>query len=98
MDLISFEWDPHKNELNKKAHGISFDEAMTVFYDENARLIADEKHSIHEDRFLILGYSKKSNLLIVCHCYRENDEKIRLISARKANNLESKQYNHFYPR
>jgi uncharacterized DUF497 family protein len=92
MKDIEFEWDPQKNTLNKKAHGVSFEEAQTVFYDENARLIPDIKHSDDEDRFIILGYSLKAHLLIVCHCYRKNDEIIRIISARKADKLESRQY------
>lgn len=95
MVKISFEWDNHKNKTNQSSHGISFEEASTVFYDENARLISDIIHSNVEQRFLILGYSSKARLLIVCHCYRENDEKIRIISARKANKSESKQYYQF---
>jgi uncharacterized DUF497 family protein len=95
MAEISFEWDNHKNNINKSAHGISFEEATTVFYDENARLISDDIHSKVENRFLILGYSSKARFLIVCHCYRGNDEKIRIISARKANKSELKQYYQF---
>jgi uncharacterized protein len=92
MKEITFEWDPHKNDKNKVAHKISFEEAQTVFYDENARVIHDTKHSTEEDRFIILGYSSKANLLIVCHCYRKRDEIIRIISARKATKTESMQY------
>jgi uncharacterized DUF497 family protein len=95
MKDIVFEWDPHKNSVNKRSHGISFEEAQTVFYDENARLIPDLKHSENEDRFIILGYSLKTRLLIVCHCYRQSDEIIRLISARKADKSETKQYFQF---
>ncbi len=95
MVEISFEWDNYKKKINQSAHGVSFEEASTVFYDENARLISDIIHSDVEKRFIILGYSSKARLLIVCHCYRENDEKIRIISARKANKSESKQYYQF---
>lgn len=95
MSSIKFEWDPIKNLMNQRAHGISFEEASTVFYDENARLIPDPKHSEEEDRFIMLGFSSHAHLLIVCHCYRQNDEIIRIISARKANKPEFKQYNRF---
>jgi uncharacterized protein len=95
MSNIAFEWDPFKNIVNQRAHGISFEEAQTVFQDENARLIPDPKHSDKEERFIMLGFSSKAHLLIVCHCYRQNDEIIRLISARKADRIESKQYNRF---
>ena len=69
-----------------------FEEAKTVFYDPNAKLIADPDHSEEEDRFIILGISNNSEVLAVCHCYRENDEVIRIISARKATTNEKKQY------
>ena len=93
MDTIKFEWDENKNEINKKKHKISFEEAKTVFYDENALLIDDPEHSVEEDRFIIMGLSTKANLLVVCHCYRESESVIRLISARKATKTESEQYN-----
>lgn len=89
---ISFEWDSEKAEINLKKHDVSFEEAKTVFYDPNALLIADPEHSEDEDRFIILGISNNSKVLIVCHCYRENDEVIRIISARKATTNEKKQY------
>lgn len=92
MDGIKFEWDPNKNEVNKKKHKISFEEAQTVFYDENALVIDDPAHSKEEERFIILGFSKKANMLVVCHCYREADSVIRIISARKATQTEIKQY------
>jgi len=95
MSNLVFEWDPLKNTSNQRAHGITFEEAQTVFLDENARLIHDPKHSDKEDRFIMLGFSSKAHLLIVCHCYRQNDEIIRLISARKADRDESKLYNQF---
>jgi uncharacterized protein len=93
MADLHFTWDPKKNELNKSKHdGISFEEAKMVFYDENARLIYDPNHSIDEERFIILGLSDKLRLLIVCHCYKESDELIRIISARKATSKEAKVY------
>ena len=92
MELINFEWDKNKNEINKIKHKISFEEAKTVFYDDEALVIDDPEHSETEERFIILGMSFKANLLVVCHCYRENDEVIRIISARKATNNERKWY------
>jgi uncharacterized DUF497 family protein len=85
-------WDENKNQENIKKHKISFEEAETVFYDPNARTIHDPEHSNEEDRFVILGLSKSLNLLVVCHCYRENDEIIRIITAREATKNESKAY------
>lgn len=92
MDIIQFEWDENKNQKNQHKHGISFQEAKTVFYDEEALVIDDPEHSETEDRFIILGLSNKANLLIVCHCYRASDTVIRLISARKATKKESEYY------
>ena len=92
MAEIKFEWDPIKADLNFVKHGVSFEEAQTVFYDEKAILIADPEHSdLDEDRFLLLGESSELHLLIVCHCYRENDT-VRIISARKATMNEGKTY------
>lgn len=92
MESIKFEWDNNKNEINKKKHKVSFEEARTVFYDPEALVIDDPEHSEQEDRFIILGLSKKTNLLVVCHCYRESDSVIRIISARKATTTETKYY------
>ena len=92
MDTIRFEWDNNKNELNKKKHKISFEEAKTVFYDDNAILFDDPDHSEFEERFLILGISQTEKLCIVSHCYRDNDNIIRIISARKATKNETKVY------
>ena len=86
--LQLFSWDEDKETQNEKKHGITFKEASTVFEDENAILIHDEDHSNDEDRFVIIGYSKKPRLLVVCHCYRESDTVIRLISARTASKNE----------
>lgn len=92
MNYIRFDWDENKNDINKKKHDVSFEEATSVFYDSEALIIPDPDHSIDEERFLILGYSFQLKLLVVCHCYRENDEVIRIISARKATNKERKWY------
>lgn len=92
MNEIIFEWDENKNVINKKKHGISFEEAKTVFYDVEALLIDDPEHSQEEERFIILGFSSLANLLVVCHCYRESESVIRIISARKATQNEAKQY------
>ena len=92
MDRIKFEWDENKNRINQSKHKISFEEAKTVFYDEEALVIDDPKHSHEEDRFIILGFSKRANLLVVCHCYRKSDSVIRIISARKATKSEERQY------
>lgn len=70
MESIQFEWDENKNRINQHKHGISFLEAKTVFYDEEALVIDDPEHSEQEDRFIILGLSSRANLLVVCHCYR----------------------------
>ena len=92
MESIKFEWDENKNQINQRKHGVSFDEAKSVFYDHNALVIDDPEHSEEEDRFIILGLSSKANLLIVCHCYRASDTVIRIISARKATKTESSFY------
>ena len=92
MNKIVFQWDENKNAVNKKKHGISFEEAKTVFYDEEALLIDDPEHSKDEERFIILGFSNMANMLVVCHCYRENETVIRIISARKSTKNEAKQY------
>ena len=92
MKLIAFDWDKVKNLTNKKIHGISFEEAQTVFVDEHALLIHDPDHSDDKDRFILLGLSARVRLLVVCHSYRKSDEVIRIISARKATKEEQKQY------
>lgn len=92
MDTIRFEWDENKNTINRQKHKISFEEAKTVFYDENALLIDDPDHSETEDRFILLGLSREAKLLVVCHCYRQSDTVIRIISARKATKTEAKCY------
>ncbi len=91
MSEILFEWDPRKNASNLKKHSVSFEEAKTVFSDEYARLIADPDHSESEDRFILLGTSIDSKLLVVCHCVR-TEETVRILSARKADKSERKIY------
>ena len=86
METIKFEWDENKNQKNQIKHKISFEEAL---------VIDDPEHSKEEERFIILCFSNKTNLLVVCHCYRESDTVIRIISARKATKTESKQYYEF---
>ena len=92
MSSIKFEWDKRKNRANQKKHGISFEEAETIFADERALLIHDPDHSEDEERFILLGLSMKFRMLVVCHCYRSSDEVIRIISARKAEQHEEKHY------
>lgn len=92
MKRLRFQWDARKAASNLRKHGVSFEEARTVFYDECALLRRDEDHSDDEDRFLLLGLSGRLRTLVVCHCYRQADEVIRVISARKANSAERRQY------
>ena len=91
MDLV-FEWDERKNRANRKKHGVSFEEARSAFLDENARVLPDPEHSDEEDRFVLLGLSAAPRILVVCHCYREQESAIRIISARKADREEQRQY------
>lgn len=92
MSTLSFEWDERKAKANAKKHGVSFDEAKSVFVDERAKLIEDPDHSEDEDRFVLLGLSSVLRLLLVCHCYRAEGNVIRIISARKASAHEFKSY------
>jgi len=92
MSNIQFEWDSRKAAVNLKKHGVSFDQARTVFFDEHAKLIDDPDHSDDEDRFVLLGLSSSLKVLLVCHCYRQEGNVIRIISARKASNQETKEY------
>ncbi len=89
---MKFDWDPEKNEINVKKHGVNFEEAETVFEDERAVTLFDEEHSTSEDRFKIIGMSRKLRELMVCYCYRNGDEITRIISARRASKNESKLY------
>jgi uncharacterized DUF497 family protein len=92
MAELHFDWDPVKARTNLDKHGVSFEEAASVFYDEWAIEFYDDEHSEWEDRFLLLGLSGNLRLLLVCHCYRGADSVIRLISARKATPNEAKHY------
>jgi uncharacterized protein len=92
MDELQFEWDNRKEKANIKKHGVSFDEARSVFYDENAMQFFDPDHSEDEDRFIMLGISFKLRILVVCHCFRESETMIRIISARKADGDEEGEY------
>lgn len=92
MKQLLFEWDKLKESANIKKHGISFEEARTSFYDENAVQFFHPDHSDKEDRFILLGVSHKLNTLIVCHCFREEETTVRIISARKADKDEVNVY------
>jgi uncharacterized DUF497 family protein len=92
MSELRFEWDERKNRANRRKHGVSFEEAQTAFYDANALAYADPDHSEDEDRFILLGLSFRLRTLVVCHCYRETEEVIRIISARKADRNEQRDY------
>jgi len=87
-----FEWDDTKNKTNRIKHGVSFEEAQTVFFDDNAIEFDDPDHSLNEERYLLLGFSQTLKVLVVCHCYREDESIIRIISARKATKKEIKVY------
>ena len=92
MNTLRFEWDPNKNENNKKKYGLSFETAKEVFYDEFAILFDDPDHSIEEERFLIIGFIKSEKICIVSHCYRDRENIIRIISARHATKVEQQTY------
>ncbi len=92
MNKLIFEWDDIKNKTNLKKHGISFEEAQTVFFDDNAIEFDDPDHSFDEERYLLLGFSQMLKILVVCHCYRDNESTIRIISARKTTKKEQKVY------
>jgi uncharacterized DUF497 family protein len=92
MSSLNFEWDEHKARLNASKHGITFEEARSVFRDDRALLIDDPDHSEDEDRFVMMGLSSNLKLLVVCHCYRSEGNIIRIISARKATSREAKLY------
>ena len=92
MKELCFEWDKKKEKANAKKHGVSFEEACSTFYDENAIQFYDPDHSDDEDRFILLGLSLKPQVLVVCHCFRETETVIRIISARKADKDEESEY------
>ena len=92
MRELRFEWDERKNASNRRRHGVSFEEAQTVFADERALILEDRGYSEDEPRFALLGLSAALRVLVVCHCHREKDAVIRLISARRATPKERRQY------
>ncbi len=92
MNDIRFDWDKDKAVANKRKHGVSFEEAVTIFYDENALEFHDPDHSEDEDRFIMVGLSFKARTLVVSHCLRESGSLIRIISARKATKQEARRY------
>ncbi len=97
MADLQFAWDPRKDRANQKKHGIGFTEAKSVFLDEFARIIPDAEESDDEPRFLMLGMSIGLRVLVVCHCYRESEQVIRIISARRADPTERKEYARYLP-
>ncbi len=92
MEGVQFTWDEDKNRSNRRKHRVSFEEAQTVFLDPRAKLYFDPDHSEDEDRFIILGVSCRLRVLVVCHCYREKETLIRIISARRADKDEQDDY------
>ena len=92
MSKLVFEWDERKSRANASKHGVTFEEAYSVFKDENAIQYFDPDHSEDEDRFILLGVSAKLRVVVVCHCFRESELVIRIISARKASKSEQKNY------
>ena len=92
MSELRFEWDEQKNRANQRKHGVSFEEARTVFFDQQAVEFYDDEYGQIEDRFLLLGVSAKMRILMVCHCLREGGDVIRVISARKATRNEQRDY------
>jgi uncharacterized DUF497 family protein len=95
MSELTFEWSSRKAAENRRKHRVSFEEAKSAFLDDNARVIADPEHSDDEDRFILLGLSVQLRLLVVVHCYQEAENVIRIISARKADPSERRQYSEF---
>jgi len=92
MNYLNFDWDEKKNQSNIQKHKVSFEDAKSAFYDDNAKLISDPDHSDDEDRFILMGMNRNLKLLVVVHVYRDNENTIRIISARKATKRETKFY------
>jgi uncharacterized protein len=92
MEGLQFIWDEKKNQANRRKHSVAFEEAPTAFFDERAKVYFDPDHSETEDRFILLGVSSRLRALIVCHCYREKESLIRIVSARKADRREQEDY------
>jgi len=97
MEDLRYEWDERKNRANQRKHGVAFEEARTAFLDENARRVSDPDHSIGEDRYILVGLSIRLRLLVVGHCYRESERVIRIISARRADPTERRDYARWLP-
>jgi hypothetical protein len=97
MPTLRFDWDPRKARANQIKHGVTFDAAKTAFLDEYARIIPDPEHADDEERFVLLGMSVRLRLLVVCHCYREPGNLIRIISARRADKSERREYARYLP-
>jgi uncharacterized DUF497 family protein len=89
---MRFEWDPRKGAANRRKHGVTFEEAESVFFDDEAKLYDDPDHSADEERYLLLGLSVGLRVLVVAHCVRQRDEFIRIISARRATRAEAEVY------
>ena len=89
---MKFNWNPSKSVQNVKKHGVTFEEAMTVFFDPLAKIASDPDHSDIENRMILIGYSKKQNLLFIVHIYKEDKDTIRIISARKATKKEKNDF------
>ena len=92
MKRLSFAWDETKNAVNWRKHRVTFEEARAAFFDPYAALFYDDEHSGWEDRFLLLAMSPRRRVLLICHCYREEESVIRIISARRATSAERKLY------
>lgn len=92
MAELLFVWDDRKDSANRRKHGVSFEEARTAFLDENAKLFLDPDPSEEEERFILLGMSMLLRVLVVCHCCREEESTVRIISARKADRREQEDY------
>ena len=92
MNKLQFEWDKRKEKANIKKHGVSFDEARAVFYDENAIQFVDPEHAEDQNRFILLGISFKLQVLVVCHCWRTSATVVRIVAARKADGDEKNEY------
>ena len=97
MAELRYEWDARKSRSNKAKHGVSFEEARTAFLDESARVIADPLHFNEEERFVLIGLSVRLRVLVVCHCYRQSAQVIRIISARRADPSEQREYAEWLP-
>ena len=95
--VARFEWHEDKERSNRHKHGVSFAEALSVFSDDNSLLMSDPDHSVREERFVVIGMSIKTRILVVCHCYRESDSAIRIISARRATRTERFKYEGMLP-